>query len=236
MKNRAVVIEGVQNARDLGGISTENGGKTRSGRFIRGAALHHITAKGMAQMKELGIKHVVDLRSVAESERNPDITDLTKLSVPMLDNMQSKITDFKSGQGAIEFPDSIDGLYYLMIDTHKDEFKNLFKYFAANPDDGMFYHCSIGKDRTGVTSMLLLSIAGVSREDIVADYNLSKPLEGNGPGDNPNVPAYVYEAPKVAMENTLDWLEEKYGGPLGYLKHIGVTGEEIETIRKSMLE
>lgn len=236
MNNRIVTIDGVQNVRDLGGIPTKAGGAFKSQRIFRSAALHTVTPNGIKQMQDLGVKAVIDLRSTAETKGNPDPVEALQKAgiayyhIPMLDNLQSNIAAQKEIVNT-----GLDVMYQHILDNHKEDFKKLLDIIRKTPTGGIFYHCSVGKDRTGITSMMLLSIAQVEDNYIIDDYSMSKPINGIGAKENPQIPSFIYEAPPVAMKKTLAWLEESYGGINGYLREIGINENEQEEIRKTLL-
>ena len=108
-------------------------------------------------------------------------------------------------------------------------------------------HCTAGKDRTGVSTAFLLSILGVSREVIEADYLLTnldterqadfiENTVGYPEGYDRETMSSVAGVPKDAMKVFLDGLESKWGSAIEYLEKIGVTQEQMETIRTNFLE
>ena len=116
---------------------------------------------------------------------------------------------------------------------------NRRKVVIADAKEGVIlYNCFFGKDRTGILTMLLLSIAGVSREDIVADYQQTYTY----------VKSYIqthsdllwdsrsekhYSLPET-MENVIDSIEQNYGSVIDYILSTGVSDETIEKIRKKL--
>ena len=109
------------------------------------------------------------------------------------------------------------------------------------------YHCHGGKDRTGLISALLLSIAGVPREAIAEDYALSAVyeidaffasgvLDGLSPDEYTVVDFQRDYCPPEAMLATLQHLDAQYGGPVEYLRATGVTNVEIETLQTALLD
>jgi protein-tyrosine phosphatase len=108
-------------------------------------------------------------------------------------------------------------------------------------------HCTAGKDRTGVSTAFLLSILGVSRKVIEADYlltNLDTERQADfiestvGYPDGYNRESMISAAgvPQDAMKVFLDGVESKWGSVVGYLQEVGVTNEQMDMIRKNFLE
>lgn len=105
------------------------------------------------------------------------------------------------------------------------------------------FHCAVGKDRTGVIAMLLLRLAGVPEEIIVADYSVSaenmksvfeeqrKIFQQKGI----EVPEVLLSSPKEEMEKTLDYLKSTWGDVETYLKECGVEVEDLEELKKILV-
>jgi protein-tyrosine phosphatase len=186
---RWIDLEGAVNARDLGGLPTTDGGRTRRGRLYRADNLQALTPADVTLLVgELNLRHVVDLRSTAEV-RLEGPGPLTR--VPEV--RHHHLTLFAEGGrhtdvDADTTPDRIDGERVLpWADRVLDEELRVtgfyFGYLRDRPDavvaalramsldDGAaLVHCAAGKDRTGVVSALALEVAGVTREAIVEDY------------------------------------------------------------------
>ena len=142
---RTVDIDGVSNTRDIGGFDSLYG-KTLNGLLYRGARLDDITEKGIAQMDALGIKSDVDLRNLNEGARNPSNrqNDYAYLSAPM----------------------------YLQIyeEGYKGSIREVFTILADKDNYPVYFHCSVGRDRTGSLSFILNNLLGVDKREIVCDY------------------------------------------------------------------
>ena len=111
----------------------------------------------------------------------------------------------------------------------------------------MVLHCTAGKDRTGVSTAFLLSILGVSRDVIEADYLLTnldterqavfiESTVGYPEGYDRERMIAIAGVPETAMKDFLDGLESKWGTVVEYLKKIGITQEQMDTIRYNFLE
>ena len=129
----------------------------------------------------------------------------------------------------------LGGVYIYMLEGMKNKFKDLFDIFLKYPYDGVMFHCSAGKDRTGITAALLLDLMGCHEYDIVKDYSesyennieineeLAKMME------NEEAKQYLKSSPRYMME-LLDYLREHYGSSKEYLLQIGLKNEEIEQL------
>ena len=103
----------------------------------------------------------------------------------------------------------------------------------------MLFHCTAGKDRTGLFAALLLSLAGVSRADILADYQVSETYLADIIQRIrrvvPDLAPFAGASRSDYLDGCLDLLEEAYGSAEGYLRTIGVTGAELNALLKKLL-
>ena len=125
---------------------------------------------------------------------------------------------------------------------------------AAQCPGALLYHCTTGKDRTGLMTCYLLSIAGVERADIAADYCVSQiflepvyekirsgkmhlgPAMDDPDKKRPPMDENFFQTPATAMLTLIDELTARYGGVVEYLKTIGVTEETMQAIREKFVE
>lgn len=91
------------------------------------------------------------------------------------------------------------------------------------------FHCAAGKDRTGVIAMFLLGIAGVAREDIIADYEVSRTYIRDFTKD-------ISGSHYSNMEKALDEIESRYGGLSPYLRAVGISDGEIAGLREKIVD
>ncbi|MFI3312792.1 MAG: tyrosine-protein phosphatase [Eubacteriales bacterium] len=235
---RRLILDGLYNARDLGGYATPQGA-TRFGVFIRSEAPCDLPAKTTEELREYGITATVDLRGEAEQIKRP--SDLRSI-MPYHPFCLAGEAESFSLSSAICWEE----VYIARAETNRPWVKALME-FCATCEDGLLIHCTTGKDRTGVASCYLLSIAGVSREDIAADYAVSQiylePVfqgmrDGTlaiGRGDGIFDPT-VFITPASAMLRFQDYLIEKYGSVVGYLKTAGISDETLEQIRQKLTD
>lgn len=226
-------LDGVTNMRDLGGYPAQNGGKTATGRFIRSTALAGLAPGGEDRLRALGVDCVIDLRSSYERKTAPDVIENSDTihfaHIPMLDYISSNVA---AGDIA-HFPSSMPEMYIGLLEHSKKDFNAVFRLFADERFGGCLFHCTAGKDRTGVTAMLLLGLAGVDEELIIEDYAYTERLLPSAPirADAAGLPRYLFEAKPETMRAALGHIRKKYGGVTDYLEEIGV----VEDVRRRVL-
>jgi protein-tyrosine phosphatase len=236
VRRQVIELEGSFNVRDLGGYPTRNGSLIQPRRFLRAGSLHSLSQTGRQTLLDLGVRCIIDLRSQLERKQKPDPVEgdpeFFYHHVPMLDYINSTVV-----AGEMNFPDSMEEMYFGLLDHAGHSFAKVFELFAHPDCHGFLFHCTAGKDRTGMVAMLLLALAGVEDDLIVADYSISQHLVPPTPGKRPHyVPAYALTSPPEAMRATLGHLNSRYGGAQRYLSQIGVTPQQKEAVLAKLLE
>ncbi|KAK8056931.1 Tyrosine-protein phosphatase [Apiospora rasikravindrae] len=166
-----VFVDGTFNTRDLGLVP---GSPVRAGFIYRSGALTALTDNGKAVMLgKLGIKRVFDVRSPEEREKSPD-PEIEGIENTWHRNAQPDsipdVDKFISGVGE----EGYEGMYLEVIDVYSTTWKDILEHIRDRPSDPLMYHCTAGRDRTGVISGLLLALAGASPDTITLDYLLSR--------------------------------------------------------------
>ena len=141
----------------------------------------------------------------------------------------------------------ISGARYLgYLDFGSEVWLRLFNIFADEASYPILLHCTAGKDRTGVSTAFLLSVLGVDRPIIDADYlltNLDVERQVDYVQKNFGLPTGIDRStmmnmagvPQTAIVDFLDGVDERYGGPIEYLREIGVTNKTFDKIRQILL-
>lgn len=243
------------NVRDLGGWPTGSGaaggstpGRTAYGRLYRSDRLSNLSAADQRHLDERGIVTVIDLRYRAEVAEHPSrlwpsVTHHHQ--IPMGGDLADQRTflerAFSGDMGPVS-DDDVAQSYLTMLSDHGPELGQAVEaLLAATP---ALFHCSAGKDRTGLLSMLVLGTVGVSDDDILTDFELSnlyrterrinqlRPLFSEQGLD---VEAYraALGAPRSALEAALAWLRASFGTPARYLSE--AAGVVDPTSRLSLL-
>ena len=167
-------IDGVFNLRELGGLTTRDGRHTRRHLVFRADGLHRASTIGRRQIIDLGVRDVVDLRTIGEVDREGrfDHPDARFEQVPVVEHLDELMSTFDPAV------DDLLGHHYLHMAEHNGQaFATALELIARSIHDGrsVVYHCTAGKDRTGVLTALLLAALGVDDDTIADDYARSAP-------------------------------------------------------------
>lgn len=234
-EERLIALEKMVNTRDLGGYETQDGHYSKAHKYIRASSPANASKKDIQTLKDYGVKVVVDLRSDFEKEKqvNPfkQDPDIDFYEVNIFDSTTASVIPDEAKQ----YKD-LGGVYIYMLEGVKNKFKELFDIFLKYPYEGILFHCSAGKDRTGVTSALLLDLIGCHEYDIVKDYSESyennKEMNDNLAqmlNNDEEAKQYLRSSPRYMME-FLDYLREHYGSSKEYLLEIGLSSDDIEQL------
>lgn len=172
-RDRDLDWEGSWNVRDLGGLATRAGGRTRWNAIVRADNLGALTTRGWEQALEHGVRTVVDLRN--PDEKAGDLGgrpgEIATISVPLDVIENREFWDELETSPSIATP-----LYYRShIDRFASRSAEAITAIADAPEGAVAVHCMSGRDRTGQITMLTLALAGVADEEVVADYERSIP-------------------------------------------------------------
>jgi protein-tyrosine phosphatase len=208
---RWVHLEGAANTREAGGYATRDGRFVKRRMIYRSAKLNRLTSAGAAEYRELGVRTVIDFcnRLTPWPLFGGDVW-----SVQLASSVRGCPMSFGTEGPA-------DELYIRGVRENAESYRKAFELLADAENYPVLYHCAAGTDRTGVMSVLLLSLLGVDRNTIIADFRLSEQV--GLPGSLP------------AVEALLDHIDNQ-GGVERYLQSIGVTGAVQARIQEHLLE
>ena len=264
-----IAFEKIINARDLGGLKTADGRTVRSGLLLRTATLSDASDADVRLLREkYRLRRIFDFRTMEEQSRQPDryIPGAEYILLPTLDVEAER----RSG-------DAIPSEFFARMERHivgmafnasvkkkarelypsliRSEYSQLqyatFLNLVLQTTEGaVLWHCSQGKDRTGIGAALLLGALGADRSTIVSDFDGSnveyRPLvehfqeeirrRGGGAEELDVVQAFL----GVHTGNfcaTLDEIDRTWGSLHNYIVScIGLTGEDILFLRNRYLE
>ncbi len=170
--SRLIDLEGTFNFRDLGGYRTLDGRSIRWRSLFRADGLYRLTPDDLEQLRTLGLRTVIDLRTEGEVTGRGRIQwptdELAYHHLPMIDvvpSVERYASWIQPITVAVEYRD--------MLASGRATIAGALRVLANPAAYPAVYHCMAGKDRTGILSALVLGLLGVSDQDIVADYALS---------------------------------------------------------------
>ena len=231
----------LMNCRELGGMPLEGGKVFKTGVFIRSGSPERLTPEQVQEVKDYGVKAVVDLRAEAELKDfgNPfkDDPDVDFHFVPLFpgdpNNLSDDLIDFIRTRHL--------GDYYVRIceDLGKDVIQVM--RYLLNSKGLTLYHCTHGKDRTGAVTAMLYLLAGASRENIIKNYKVSytyleKHLERAMAKMPPDM-KHLLRSDEINMNIFLDYVDETWSGDItGFFRFNGMTDEEISALKAKCVE
>ena len=252
-QQRLLPLEGGQNFRELGGYKTSDGREVKWGMLYRSGAMNRLTEADFRYLASLGLKTVVDFRDNSERAKEPVtwpaasapkvFTRDYKMDHNPLSNMltQPGLTGEKAKV-------AMATLYREIPIDFADQYRVLFRQLL-NDEGATAFNCSAGKDRTGVAAAILLSVLGVPRETVIADYLLSnqyfRPLTETLAGD-PQADFYRSLPPEVLkalmgvdrsyLEAAFATMESQPGGIEGYYRDkLGLDAAKIALLQSKYL-
>jgi protein-tyrosine phosphatase len=235
---RSLDVAVVHNIRSLAGLRLDGARRTGCTDLIRAASLGRLTEAGAGTLADAGVRTIVDLRSAEERGREPT-TDLSGFGISVINAPVFESDQSPVGQAADQFPGFVP-VYQRMLTAGSEAFRRVAEV-VANESGGVLFHCSAGKDRTGLAAALLLGAAGVDDDDIVADYAQSE--AGLAPVmtdwisrmEERGVPIErargLLTSLPSDMQSTLDFIRTTWGSAEGYLLDAGLTHENLRSVK-----
>jgi protein tyrosine/serine phosphatase len=241
-RSRELAWEECLNVRDLGGHATGDGEETRFGGVIRADSLHQLTEAGWQAVADYGVRTVVDLRMDEEREEDPPPgAPVELLHVSLFDDDKEVFQEVEdAAEAAPDVASATREVYLLFLEHFKTNVAAAIRAIASAPEGGVVVHCMGGKDRTGLVTALLLSLAGVDDEQIAADYALSEErlrprhelwfAEAETEAERVRLER-IAQTPAASIAGVLAELRRRYGGVEGYLRAGGLDDAELSLAR-----
>jgi protein-tyrosine phosphatase len=232
--SRLLPLEGCFNFRDLGGYRAAGGRTVRWRRLFRADGLARLTTADLAQLRTIGLRTVIDLRTADEVTKrgriDPAHADLAYHHLPMIDVLPPAEELAKWADPAF-----VAEQYRDMLRSGAATITRALELLADGDAYPVTYHCMAGKDRTGILSALVLALLGVTDDDIVGDYALSGEamqrllawLRATQPERAAEVEkgaAAVVAAEPASMAQFLSDFRHEHGSAEAYVASLGLDG------------
>lgn len=244
MTSTRIALEGAYNFRDFGGLAARDGRRIPPRRVFRSDRLTRLSAADRDLLESYGIDRVFDLRSDLELSQDGAGDFATAADrhrhLPLV-KVSLSITDSRIDWAKVD----LQNRYLEMLDEGGPVIREVFEHLAADQAAATVFHCTGGKDRTGVLAAVLLRTLGVDDETIVEDYAVSETylapfVEASREmmekeGFDPQLVLYLCGSPAARMRKMLADLDARWGSVEGYLEWNGTTGSTITALRRRLL-
>ena len=233
-------MSGGFNFRDLGGLETKDGRVVKWGRIIRSDDLYNLTDSDLSYLNSLPLKTIVDFRAENEIQIAPDRLPESLAIYDSLSINPGNVLDFINN-GNIDSIKAFQIMKDLNIALVSDsnsvlQYQKFFKLIQNSNDAPLLFHCSAGKDRTGMGAALVLFALGIS-EDLIFDNYLKsnvfladkyKSLKEKNTAMSP-----FFEVHKEYLKAGIDEINKKYGSVDNYI--VNTLNVDTMLIRKYFL-
>lgn len=233
------------NVRDLGGYATKTGKVTAFRQFIRSDDVANLSKEDITFLKDYGVTAILDLRSEMELMRAPN---------PFCDDnsfhyLHKSLFSFKTDEAITidtikemlqdEKRNLLGEMYIHMLEESKEEIRTIFNWFSEQKGCVLF-HCTAGKDRTGIIAMLLLGLAGVNKADIIVNYTVTHIYNSENPNEKMinlpiEVPNHLLESQPQFMLKAYKFLINKYESIETYLHSIGIEKAVLDKVKEKLI-
>ena len=250
-------LNSVENIRDLGGYKGADGRKVKSGQLIRSAALDRLSeADAVFLLNNCNLRAVIDLRTDTEVSEKPDVCmdGVEHIHIPIFSEETIGISRGKKTEKSLlenDLPDMC-AVYRQMViqDSARERFAWVLRRIMAQPEGAVLWHCTAGKDRCGMTSVLLEYILGMDMDDSYADYMLTNEaaepfanriyahvLSQSGNERRAEGVRRAFIADMDYLHAAFDEMEKRFGGIDGFIENgLGIDRDSIEVFRNRILE
>jgi protein-tyrosine phosphatase len=251
---RRVPLEGAYNFRETGGYPTLDHQWIRSGLVFRTDHLNELSDPDIDTLETIGIRSVYDFRLNNEVERQPSRlpsaikpVQLGFADLGIDEAMIDVVRDMLSGKAPLPDASFWDENYLSLLDLGRPMFVELFKALADPANLPAVFHCTGGKDRTGLANAMLLSLLGVDQAIVIDDFlltnlyrtpfriaSLAAGLRAAGVDVEAAIP--IIGVCRSALVTAFAHLESRYGGVEPYLVDGGLTAGHLSQLRANLIE
>ena len=257
-------FDNLHNIRDLGGIQTQDGRRIRQGRLIRCGHLSNLSGDDRFLLSQM-LSAVVDFRTNQERKKQPDqeIPGVEYHHIPVVDSLTAGITrEEESDKGAValllhrpvEAKQYMCDMYssFALGEYALSQYAKFVRLLTEPRSKAVLWHCTAGKDRAGVATVIVLELLGAAREEIIEDYlytreclaeeirRLSMLVKKEEGTDSPLADEslrYLFGAEEEYIQRFYSAVEQKYSDMSTYLTEgLGITQDEREKLRDIYLE
>lgn len=247
-----IAFEGIENARELGGLTRPDGRRIRENLLFRTGHLEKATDGDIRRLEEYGVSHVIDLRDLREVRDHPDrsLPGAEHHHIPALGDLQDLFK--KKPDDPTMTPEEVHRdftqLYRILAQSpqSQDAYEGFFRVLLESEGKPVLWHCTQGKDRTGIAGILLLIALGFEEEQALQEFMLTNQFAQKqlaalaAAGKEEKILSFMREIFFVFYDNArfyLDCIHLEYGNVHTFLEMVlGIGPKEIETLEKYYLE
>jgi protein-tyrosine phosphatase len=247
---RALTLQGTSNFRDLGGYPAAGGKHVQWGRIYRSADISKLTDADLLALQDRHVALVCDLRGPQEVAQAPDRLPAGARSLALPAGSEKIDPRLLLGGGKHTNRDSLMRAVYTNTSFFKAKYKPMFDELLALPSgQAMLFHCTAGKDRTGIGAALVLSALGVSRATILKDYaatdtywqagreqSVQRMAQAGMSAEAVAAMRPLLAANPAYLAGTFATIDQQYGSVDKYLaSEMGLTPQKLATLRTKYL-
>lgn len=256
---RIQTVDGVKNLRDLGGYQTMDGRTVKWDMIYRSANLHELSPEGEAELSQLNIRAITDLRSDPEREQEPDniplVTPAIEYSVLPINDQPVDIEVLgrkivKGEVDEVEIMALLDHRRFITNPAHRESWGRWLKSLGDDAHTPHLFHCTSGKDRAGYGAAIFLLTMGVPKETVKRDFLLSNAIYADYIDDtvskidrfvmkdvNFDLIRKVMGVSEETIDATFAQMEADFGSIDGFIEHgLGIDAATRAKLQAKFLE
>ncbi|EIC82642.1 tyrosine-protein phosphatase [Serratia sp. M24T3] len=248
------LLEGGVNFRDLGGNTVADGRRIKRGWLYRSGALDNLTQQDQQFLSNIPVKYILDYRDADEVAAKPDILwagcEYHHAPANPLSHVVNANLERLTAETIAEFdPQEFMQELYRRLPFNNDAYKKLVGLLLQSGGGALVQHCAVGKDRTGIGSMIVLLALGADWNTIKEDYlltettlatfreNMLDKLSVTLPPEALEKFSYVLSVKELFIDTAINAITNLYGSTDNWLeKEYGLTAEVREELRSRYLE